>query len=329
MNTRHRSSKLSNWLRPFLSAAFLLTLLFGCLPNARMQGNNPPILFMTERENIAGGGFHFFESYGMNEDGSNQMRIGGLANGGFFARYSPDGQKIAYVTGVTDPNSPLGFRQQIFVMNADGTNQINISNNLKNNNAPAWSFDGAKIVFIQIELDFSATGLWIMNSDGTNQQKIFSNPAFSWYPAYSPYGNKIAFSNGIDGDDEIYVINVDGTGLQQLTFNDAHDYGPDWSPDGLKIAFNRERFGRANGSLAGNGDIYVMDADGSNQTPLTQHGRANFYPIWSPDGSQIIFCAANGYLRTRNVDIFKMNADGSNVIRLTHEPGWDFPSDWH
>ncbi len=77
------------------------------------------------------------------------------------------------------------------------------------------------------------------------------------------------------------------------------------------------------GSVAGNGDIYVMNDNGMNQTLLTRHGNADFYPIWSPDNSQIVFSRGS-----RNADVYKMNADGSNVVRLTHEPGLDIASDW-
>ncbi len=61
-----------------------------------------------------------------------------------------------------------------------------------------------------------------------------------------------------------------------------------------------------------------MNNDGTNQTRLTKHGNADFYPIWSPDNSQIVFSRGS-----RNADVYKMNADGSNSVRLTHEPGFD------
>ena len=333
MNTNYKSNSPSKWLRNCLTAVCLAAFLLVGLPAAQAQSGNLPILFYTQRED------GFLRNYGMNTDGSNPMPISNTNSRGFFARYSPDGQKIVFASSIADANTPFGFRQQIFLMNANGTNRINISNTtMSHHNAPAWSPDGSKIAFISLSLDFIVADLWIMNADGSNQQLVYSTSGFlgAWYPAFSPDG-RIAFSDDSDGDYEVYVVNANGSNLQQLTNNTAHDYGVDWSPDGTKIAFNRERPGKLtlnpahpgtnNGSgNSGNGDIYVMNSDGTNQTRLTRHGNTDFYPIYSPDGSQIVFSRGNG--NAANSDIYKMNADGSNVIRLTHEPGADVATDW-
>ena len=319
------------WRRQALAAVCLLAFLFAALPAVQAQSSSFPILFFSQR----GGNL---QVYGMNVDGSNPTPIGDASLGGFTARYSPDGQKIVFVVSVLDPTSPVGYRYQLFVMNADGTNPINISNNLlRHHYTPAWSRDGSKIAFVSSVLDFSVGAeLWLMDADGSNQHLVYGNPgvAGAYVPTFSPDSSKIAFSNDVDGDDEIYVINVDGTNLQQLTHNTASDYGPDWSPDGTKIAFTRLQFGGRSHSHPGIGDaasgiadIYVMNADGSNQTRLPGNGSGNFYPIWSPDGSQILYSRING-LAGRNADIYVMNADGSNRIRLTNVPGTDIATDW-
>ena len=94
---------------------------------------------------------------------------------------------------------------------------------------------------------------------------------------------------------------------------------PAWSPDGTKIAFES----RLGGSTL---DICVMNADGSNQTKLTNSAAEDFQPAWSPDGSKIAFESFQP--ETKNGDIWVMNADGSNQINLTNSraqeggPAW-------
>jgi TolB protein len=320
------TSKQMIWL------ALVAVVMTGAALPAGAQTGNLPILFYSQRADFTGA--HFLRVFGMNPDGSDQRPIGDPESRGFLARYSPDGQKIVFVRSLPDPISPVGFRQHIFVMDADGTNQVDISQNdpMHHNNAPAWFPDG-RIAFITFTLDFGPGGdLWIMNADGNNRQLVYSSTGVTgaWYPWVSPDGTEIAFTDDSDGDDEIYVIDVGGINLQQLTNNTAQDYGANWSPDGSKIVFARERPGTANGSIAGNGDVYVMNADGSHQTRLTTHGNDDFYPIWSPDASKIVFTRGNGNSKSgeRNTDVWVMNADGSNVVQLTHTARNDVATDW-
>ena len=75
---------------------------------------------------------------------------------------------------------------------------------------------------------------------------------------------------------------------------------------------------------AGNDQIYVMDANGSNQTRLTNSTSANYYPTWSPDGSKIIFSSTIN----DNDDIYVMNADGTGLTQLTNDTAADGDPNW-
>jgi len=88
------------------------------------------------------------------------------------------------------------------------------------------------------------------------------------------------------------------------------------SPDGTRIAFQSNR--------DGNYEIYVMDADGSNQTNLTNNPADDMFPVWSPDGTKIAFMSN----RDGNWEIYVMNADGSNQTNLTNNIGDDMYPMW-
>ncbi|MDP6548834.1 MAG: hypothetical protein QF659_02020, partial [Dehalococcoidia bacterium] len=91
---------------------------------------------------------------------------------------------------------------------------------------------------------------------------------------------------------------------------------PTPAPASGRIAFESNR--------DGNREIYVMDADGSNQTRLTNNVSDDNEPAWSPDGSKIAFYS----IRSGNNEIYVMNSDGSNQVNLTNDPGWDAAPAW-
>jgi Tol biopolymer transport system component len=89
-----------------------------------------------------------------------------------------------------------------------------------------------------------------------------------------------------------------------------------WSPDGSKIVFY--------GGRDDNRDIYVMNADGSNPTRLTNDPAQDRYPTWSPDGLRIAFTSN----RDGDDEIYVMSADGTGLVRFTRSPGLDVLDDW-
>lgn len=132
---------------------------------------------------------------------------------------------------------------------------------------------------------------------------INSNPASAVVPGQN---GRIAYDFGVN----IYTAEPDGTDANQITSSNT-DLFPKWSPDGTKIAFISLRDGTY--------EIYVMDADGSNQTRLTTSSglmtQFHQYPDWSPDGSKILYTDANLSAVTSKIAV--MDADGSNKVELT------------
>jgi TolB protein len=228
--------------------------------------------------------------------------------GDVMPNWSPDGSKIVFY-------SRRDGNDEIYVMNADGTNQTRLTTDPAVDIDPTWSPDGTKIAFTSWR--DGNYEIYVMNADGTNQTRLTTDPAGERLPAWSPDGTKIAFiSNRAGNNIDIYVMNADGTNQTRLTTDPAWDVSPTWSPDGTKIAFTSWR--------DGNGEIYVMNADGTNQTRLTTDPAWDVSPAWSPDGSKIVFHSN----RDGNDEIYVMNADGTGQTRLTNNPANDALPAW-
>jgi Tol biopolymer transport system component len=158
-------------------------------------------------------------------------------------------------------------------------------------------------------------------------------PAASAGAAFPGANGKIAFTSERSGNNaDIYSTNPDGSGETRLTDDPARDKEPAWSPDGKKIAFVSERDPSDPGcdgfEIQCNSEIYVMNADGSAETRVTQTITAQeFQPTWTPDGrisfTRLSYCDAQGCLR----NIFTANPDGSGEIQFhgggnTSDPAW-------
>jgi Tol biopolymer transport system component len=177
--------------------------------------------------------------------------------------------------------------------------------------APSWKPDGSKIAIGRRGLGETTFAIHTVNPDGTGLLKISTNPSNDGEPTWSPDGTRIAFTNFTGATPEIAVMNADGSNRVNLTNNSAVDMRPAWSPDGTRIAFvsNRDFPGLVGDQSLGL-EIYVMNADGSNQTRLTNNNFLDSDPSWSPDSNKIAFTST----RDGNFEIYSMNSNGSNQI---------------
>lgn len=236
-----------------------------------------------------------------------------------------DDKPIGEIAFVSDRDNP-GQASEIYVMNADGTNQRRLTHDNGADTYPAWSPDGTQIVY-QLGLG-DKQGLSIIYKDGTVPKLATDtgNNITPFLPSWSPDGHQIAFtgivfpengqiscdadgschSNFPDPNPNIYLVNADFSSLRKLTDTPASDTGPHWSPDGHQIAFLSTQHEDS--------EIYVMDADGSNPRNLTNNPANDDAFAWSHAGSNIAF-ASN---RDGGYELYIMDADGSNVHRLTH-----------
>ena len=235
----------------------------------------------------------FSEAYNMASDGSAVTRLTTSGNNeDRSTSWSPDGTKIAFhSTRDTVPagSPPLSSPFEIYIMNADGSNQVRITNNLAQDTFPMWSPDGSRLTFT------------------SNREVTLSDD-----PAAPPVR-----------DFEIYTMKPDGTDVVRVTNSRGEDAHPSWSPDGTQLTFHSRRDGPT--SL----EVYRSNADGSNPVRVTSGPGIKYFPIWSPDGTRIAFNGTLDQTDPNNVDVYHVNAvDGSDPVRLTTAAGFDGRCDW-
>ena len=269
------------------------------------------------------------EIYVMDADGKNTRRLTNNPNFDNSPSWSPDGKRIAFTSDRDGHfDMPGGLpNDEIYVMDADGGNQQNLTNDPNNDWDPSWSPDGKRIVFSS-DRDGNYE-LYAMDANGKNQQRLTDNDFYDRVPSWSPDGKRIAFISKREGhfigefglSYEIYVMDADGKNTHRLTNNRKNDWNPSWSPDGKWIAFTSDRKGDEV-----NYEIYVMDADGNNQRRLTNNrvDDAHSSSSWSSDGKRIVFSSD----RDGNWEIYVMDNDGGNQQKLTNNPGSDFSPAW-
>ena len=199
-----------------------------------------------------------------------------------------------------------------YLVGADGNDLQPLTRNAETVAFPVWSPDGARIAYLCCG-GFDAS-LWVMNADGTGPLRLTSGRAGS--PSWSPDGRTIAYDDHDDG--AIWVVRPDASGAKRLA---ADSGGPSWSPDGTKLVFFswRDHPGQEQRN-----ELYLMDADGSNQVRLTDNEAEDVEPSWSPDGSRMVFTSS----RDGNPEIYVAEADGTDQRRLTTDPAPDEGPAW-
>ena len=211
------------------------------------------------------------------------------------------------------PNGPIYFSSNrsgnydLWRMNADGSDAVNLTNSSIDEFDPQPSPDGTRVAY-RLNGD-----IWVIHSDGSAATQLTTLGGDE--PYWSPDGSKILFSSARDGAADIYLMNADGSLQTRLTFGGGRG-SPQFSPDGSRIVYTN--------TDGGTYEIHVMNGDGTNDVQLTNHPAYDFLPSFSPDGTRIAWMTQ----RDGNFEIYVMNADGSNPVNLTNSPDDDSHPDW-
>jgi TolB protein len=210
------------------------------------------------------------------------------------------GKLLAYAATVGD-------NWDIFV--TDGDTETRLTTDPGDDLAPAWSPDGTRLAFLSVQ--DGVTGLYVMQANGSGQTLLSPNAWRNGPPQWLPDGQQLSFIT-TEGDARFdwRLINADGTG--ERTMRKFLTWPPElhWAPDGERIAFLS--YADQVGPIRDAGEIYTMQADGTNPIRLTGNAWHDRYPVWSPDGRRIayFFDPANDY------GLWVMNADGTGQHRV-------------
>lgn len=180
--------------------------------------------------------------------------------------------------------------------------------------------------------------IYTVNRDGSDTRRLTHYDVYTAEGILSPDGKRIVFTSLKDGDLEIYTMNTDGSDVKRLTHSPGYDGGAWWSPDGKQIVY-RANHPTDSAELKAYRDLldqrlvrpskvelFIMNADGSNERQITHLGGANFGPSWTPDGKRIVFSSNYKNPRSGNFDLYLIDPDGSNLEQITFDESFDgFP----
>ena len=266
------------------------------------------------------------------------------------AYFSADGKRIVFQS--TRGDHPC---DQEYVMNADGSDVHRVSDG-RGRTTCGFFFDGdRKVLFSSTSASAAACpkppdyshgyvwpierfDLWTSNADGTGLRRLTHARGYNAEAVVSPDGKSVVFTSSRDGDLDIYTMRIDGTHVRRLTRALGYDGGPWWSHDGTKIVYRafhpetpadkaeyRALF-RQHLVRPSDMELWVMNADGSDQHQITHLGGANFAPFFTPDDRRIIFASNYRNPRAPDFDLYLVNLDGTGLERVTTYNGFDsFP----
>jgi TolB protein len=244
--------------------------------------------------------------------------------------FLPDGNRIIYSANdvIRDDDGHEAIANGIYIYDLTQHTNILVMTNVESGAEPSVSPDGSKIAFVKYDDGRKGSQIYTANADGSNWKQLTSGQYYNWTPRWSPDGKRLVFEttrndnpdnhvkNG--GYRDIYVMESDGENQINLTTN-SYGHHPSWSPDGKSIAY------------MAHGNVFVMQADGSDKQNISKGTTRDSEPFWSPDGQWIAFTrTANKPPKPETMDIWIMKNDGTEQRQVTfnntnftsYSPAW-------
>jgi TolB protein len=212
--------------------------------------------------------------------------------------WSPDGRRLAFVA---TPTGPVQGPSEIFIVDADGSNLVQVTNNDVDDDSPAWSPDSQRIAFRQTDPNPTVPGgsslVVLVRADGGPVKVLGPGANATW----SPDGQQLAMTVADGGSSRVWVQGADGTGRRQLADVSVAYARPAWSPDGQNLI------------VSSSGLFQVGVASGSVTSLSAEPG---VMPAWSPGGS-IAFTTSG----SASPGVFVVGPDGIGPREISHDPG--------
>jgi Tol biopolymer transport system component len=212
--------------------------------------------------------------------GDNGKGLAALTNNTYLDRmpsWSPDGRFIAFI-------SDRAGNFDVFRMDADGRNVVQITRTPEPEIHPFWSPDSRTIVYNRRVDNERLYSIWTTDVEGAEHTEILRDEQLNSYAKISPDGQWIVFDKWWDNDEtngEIMLMDRNGGSLRRLTSNDVYDGYPAWFPDSQRVLFSSE--------VDGTFKLFSIEIDGTNQTQLSFGEGGDQRGVVDPDGRTIYF----------------------------------------